>query len=46
MTFGLEPCGQFKSPETKYASIFGYFNHALNWLIKNGGNEVKKCLKN
>ena len=45
MTEGDVPCGQITPVETTYASIFGYFNRALNWLIQNGGNEVKKCLK-
>ena len=46
ITSGLNTaCGQSKNPETKYASIFGYLDHPLNWLIHHGGNEVKECLK-
>ena len=46
ITSGLNTdCGQSKNPETKYASIFGYLDYPLNWLIQHGGNEVKECLK-
>ena len=46
ITSGLNAaCGQIKDPVTKYASIFGYLDHPLNWLIQHGGNEVKECLK-
>ena len=40
MNRGNEPCGKVSPALTMYASIF------LNWLIQNGGKEVKECSKN
>ena len=41
------PCGSASYPYTIYASIFLEGDpRMIHWLIHNGGNDVKACLRN
>ena len=46
LTQSIKPCGSKPKPESMYASIYLESNEPLNWLIENGGKNVRECLIN